>query len=261
MQTHGMTQTTNNKQQTTEKLEVFSTKNFEKFSFISGNRMVSKSHVATLKRSIEKKNMLKYVPIIVTPKFEVIEGQHRLKAAEELEVPIYYIVATDVDFSDIAVLNNTVKTWRPEDYMETFISKGIEDYQTLKDFAKEFKFSISNAIAVLSIGHDRYLQAPLTQFRSGVWQITDLQKAYEFAKYYNEIAAYTEERTAKDRDLMRAVYRMYYVFDLGILHEDFMSRLKNYPTPIYRRLGVKDYLRQLEDIYNSGVGRKAVRFI
>lgn len=240
--------------------EVFVTTEYDKFHYIEGNRPVLKSHVKYLTESIKKRNLLEYEPMVVNPKFGIIDGQHRLEAARVLGVPIYYIIGKKLDLVDVAILNHAQRSWLPKEYMDAFIAQGIEDYKVLKEFAAINHLSISNSIAFLSIGYSRYFSAPMYAFREGTWRITNLEKAWEFVRYYNELAAFTEEKTAQDRDLMRAVYWMYYILDEGIIHEDFMEQLKKYPNPIYRRLNMKDYLRTLEDIYNNG-RKKPVRFI
>ena len=162
----------------------------------------------------------------------------------------------------LILLNTTVSTWSLTDYLEHYIEMGISDYQILKDFSSKYGFSYSNALAILSIGSyygSTEMKAPLHEFKNGAWRIVNLKEADSFANRYLDIANYTEETTSRDRDLLRAVFRMYYVLD--VLHEDFMQKLKIYPYPIYRRLGVKDYLRQLEEIYNfDKKGSKTIRF-
>lgn len=243
------------------KMEVLVTTDYRQFKLVRGNRLINKAHANTLAKSIQKRNLLKYSPIIVNTQGEIADGQHRWMAAQQLHVPLYYIVADDIKFSDIVLLNSVVKNWKPQDYLDHFIDQGAGDYIALKTFADKWKFSISNAVAVLSIGSDRYLKAPMREFRSGEWKITSLAHAEEFAKRYMDIAQYTEERTAKDRDLMRAVYRMYHVVEAPIEHDELMKQLKVYPYPIYRRLGMREYLRQFEDIYNFNKKSKTIRLV
>lgn len=242
-------------------LEVLVTTDYRQLKLVKGNRLINKAHANTLAKSIQKRNLLKYSPIIVNTQGEIVDGQHRWMAAKQLNVPLYYIVADDIKFSDIVLLNSVVKNWKPQDYLDHFTDKGLGDYIALKMFAYKWKFSISNALAILSIGSNKQLTAPLREFRSGEWAVTNITKAEEFAKQYTEIAQYTEERTAKDRDLMRAVYRMYHVIEAPIDHEELMRQLKLYPYPIYRRLGMREYLRQFEDIYNFNKKSKTVRLV
>jgi len=55
-------------------------------------RKISKALVADLVKGIQDLNMLDCHPIVVTTVNEVISGQHRLAAAKQLGVPVYYVV-------------------------------------------------------------------------------------------------------------------------------------------------------------------------
>lgn len=239
--------------------QIYKTKDYDKFTLLIGNRAVKPSHVKALEKSIEAEDLLEDVPGIVNKYNQIGEGQHRFLAAKAKGKYFHFVINPNFGLKQAIRLNVSALTWRPADYMNTFISEGNKHYIILKDFADEYNFSISNAVAILSIGSDKYLKSPIRKFKDGSWEITNLKMAIKFAQMYTEIAMYTEEKTAKDRDLMRAVCRMYFVSGLNINHSEFMRQLKSYPYPIYRRLGMKEYMRQLEDIYNQG-RKQTVRF-
>ena len=67
------------------------TTNYNQFKLVQFNREKSAHHISQIKKKIKENNLLHLHPILVNLKGEVIDGQHRLQAAQELEVPIYYL--------------------------------------------------------------------------------------------------------------------------------------------------------------------------
>ena len=113
------------------------TTNYDMFKFREDNRKeISNVHVRVLVRSITHNNMLKYKPILVNSKMEVLDGQHRLLAAKEIGVPIFYEVEKDMDIKSIISLQ-TQKAWTTTDYINAYAKNGYEDYIKLSDFCKK----------------------------------------------------------------------------------------------------------------------------
>ena len=78
-------------------MKVEETTDYKQFKKVKGNRGYAQRHLKNLVSSIAQNNLLQYSPIIVNDKMEVIDGQHRLAAAQSLGLPIYYVVAGDGD--------------------------------------------------------------------------------------------------------------------------------------------------------------------
>lgn len=126
-----------------------STKNYDMFKFREDNRArVEPSHVRTLVKSIQSRNMLEYKPIIVNENYEVVDGQHRLLAAKELNVPIYYVIEPEFTTIDMIHLQ-TQKQWKTEDYINAYAKNGNQEYQRVLDFSKENEVPLTVALALL----------------------------------------------------------------------------------------------------------------
>jgi hypothetical protein len=106
-------------------LRIQQTTNYDQFFFIKGNRPV---RPAALIASVQQKNMLDSHPIIVsdmlgesTPlrPYGIIDGQHRLKAAEELKVPIFFMVDPKLTEKDIPICQ-IENPWSFHDYLQFF---------------------------------------------------------------------------------------------------------------------------------------------
>lgn len=114
------------------------TKAWKLFKIIDANREINKSHLKKLIAAIEKRNLLHLFPIIVNQQMQVIEGQHRLRAAEHLQHAIYYIIDNEVTSTDIAIVNNNRKAWSAKDYISFYAKSGLPDYKHLDKLIKNY---------------------------------------------------------------------------------------------------------------------------
>lgn len=115
-------------------MEIKKTKDFTIFKKMEGNRSLDKYHIKKLKASIEKDNMLHLHPIIVNENFSIIDGQHRLEAAQQLDVDIYFIQSNEVKDQHLIESNVNQKSWEVENYIDFFaVREKNADYLKLKN--------------------------------------------------------------------------------------------------------------------------------
>jgi hypothetical protein len=74
-----------------------------------GNRPTVKLNVERIKKSMEKRNFLNCIPIIVDARYRIIDGQNRYEAAKSLGHAIHVIQINDTDLGQIAIALNTNK--------------------------------------------------------------------------------------------------------------------------------------------------------
>lgn len=99
------------------------TTNYSIFKYKPGNRAVNQKHVKKLKESFQKHDFLPSCPIIVDKNMYVIDGQHRLEAAKQLGIAVYYTVETEPDADLLIDLNITQRKWYAIDYVRYFADK------------------------------------------------------------------------------------------------------------------------------------------
>jgi len=129
-----------------------STTEYQKFKFDQTNRPVKSDHVERLYDAISEKNLLHLFPIVVSTDWHIRDGQHRLKAAEALSVPIYYVVSDDMAIEDVSLVTARVKNWSADDYLYHYCARGFEEYQKLRDFVDEYSFlSVTRALKLCGI--------------------------------------------------------------------------------------------------------------
>lgn len=238
-------------------MKVQSTTEYGKFKIIEGNRKLNSTHLKNLSNSILKNNLLESNPIIVTQDFEVVDGQHRLEIAKENDLPIYYVVIEQADLSDVLLLQ-TQKLWNTDDFLESNIVRGKKEYELLRDFSKTYKISVAISLLLLTnslqsgSGRSGKLRQ---QFKNGDLHITNLKRAIEIAQMIAEIRPYAEKTVIRSRDFITALIKS--VEKVGF--DKLLNKISVQKNKIQSRTSLRDYLLELEDIYNYRA-RKPVKF-
>lgn len=227
-----------------------STKEYSLFKFISGNRSVDTNHVAHLKESIASNNLLEVRPILVNDEMGIIDGQHRLVAAKELGVPIFYIVRS-LDLEAVQALNSNTKNWSNQAYLQSYVSQGNKDYLLLQGFIQRWKLSISEGLTMLG-GGDRQYRA----FRHGHFKARNIVQAekimemvYDFEKWYKQ--------GFRRRSFIMAIYNLYHNPEYD--HIQMMKKMEFMSSELVDCVNTSAYLKLLERIYNHKA-REIVHF-
>lgn len=213
---------------------------------INGNRHTDESHIAKLKASINKENLLHLSPIRINKHMEIIDGQHRVEACKELgvaEVPcIKY--EFDVELSQIQTINALGRGWRLEDYANSFASQGITDYQIYVDFQERSKLCSGICLAVLGGRVDASVGGSArASFITGKFKV----KTKRFAEQYlNLIEDFKFYKRWNVRIFQQALIVLFQHKDYD--HSRMLRKLK---AKALELSNTKDgYIKQLEEIYN-----------
>ena len=120
-----------------------STIDYKIFNLIDGNRKINKSHISSLKKSILENNLLHLRPILIDKNNNILDGQHRFHAAQELELPLYYIQCDSENYKEIISLNQNQKNWKLINFVE-FFSKTFqnEHYKKILFYLNEYKIPL-----------------------------------------------------------------------------------------------------------------------
>jgi hypothetical protein len=84
--------------------------------------------VESLKSDPTFPNKFPTSPIIVNKDLLIIDGQHRFAAAEELGIPIYYIIDPDASEREIQTRNVQMKSWKMTDHLHFHSSQNDHYY-------------------------------------------------------------------------------------------------------------------------------------
>lgn len=224
------------------------TTDYQLFRYITNNRDRNRGHIENIKKAFETHgNLTKVQPILVNDKLEVIDGQHRLDAARELGVEVYYTVVPGLTVDDARQMNILHKTWDTDDYAQSYADGGDANYQRYLDLREEFGFAHSITLIYI-VGDER--KGALSGFRKGELAITPDQKeaARERLKHLEAAGEYMD--MSHQREFAVALLK-----SMNIEGYDKARMLQKMALAAQppRYASVLDYQRALEDIYNYRV--------
>jgi hypothetical protein len=127
---------------------ILKTKDYDKFVFRKDNRAsIDKTHVNRLISSIKSRNLLELNPIIVNERYEILDGQHRVKAAQALDTEIYYEVRKELEDRDIIIMNVT-KNWTIEDYLNYYCVHEYPNYIKFRKFIESHSIGLRVGLSI-----------------------------------------------------------------------------------------------------------------
>lgn len=228
-------------------MKIQKTMKFSKFTGLNGNRSIDFPHLGRLITSIDDQNLLEHNPILVNDKFEVIDGQHRLMAAMELDTPIYYIVLEGAGLKHAQRLNANTRSWNLKDFMDSYVDLGKKEYVKLKSFVDKFNVSISMGILLLNEDENKDRSGYIKTFKSGKFKVKDWNKGVESANELEALKPYCNPASIiNDREFVSAIRTT----KEQIKVDKLVKKLRDIGAKIERSANKMGYLRQIEDIYN-----------
>jgi hypothetical protein len=231
--------------------QVYYTTEYTKFKSLNGNRDLKQSN---LRRIIESfKDVYLFSPIIVNEKFQIIDGQHRFAAAQELGLPVYYIVAPGYGIKEVQILNTNSSDWGYTDYLHMYVTKKIPAYQLMQQFMEDFPdFGIKAVIKIITDNGKqdgdvhKYSLNP-NDFKDGMMEIPNINLAYKNAR-----------KIMKYKPLFKKYCDNKFVSTLITLfknknfeNDELVSRLTKNPSQLVPCASITDYKNLIEEIYNK----------
>lgn len=237
---------------------VFQTTDYSLFSFLKGNRAINKKKVDRIINEINGGNdMLPYYPIQVrfeNNKLIILDGQHRFFICNKLKKQVHYILVTEEkSMLDIAKVNSNVEKWKTADFINCYVTAGINDYKILNEFMQTYGFSLGICLYLLTEGYPGKVTGSqpelYEEFTNGKFKVTKQNEAIAFAEICKQFADFKNWRS---RNFVLAIYRIIKSEKVAI--EDVIEVFKRYPGMLKEQATFKDYIMNLEQIMN--VGRK-----
>lgn len=221
--------------------------NYDEFRFIEANREQKRGHVESLKKAFEEVgNLTKVQPILVNENMEIIDGQHRFTACQELNEPIYYTQVDGLRVGDARKMNVLHRGWLIEDYAQSF-AKTDPNYRKYLDIKEDYGFSHGNTLVyILNTDSKDKARGIGKTFRSGEFVLEDEKGARERLEKLAEVGQYVT--FVNDISFARAILR---VINLeGFDFKRLLHKLELHQNLLRRYATIEDYLRMLEEIYN-----------
>lgn len=114
---------------------IYETNDYNKFKKLEGNR-----DAKAARKVIQSIETVGYVmsPILVNEKMEVIDGQNRLEALRQLNLPVHYIVQSGIGLEECRSMNTGRSNWTTVDYVYSFAEAGNKSYQRLASLVRSY---------------------------------------------------------------------------------------------------------------------------
>lgn len=244
---------------------VYKTKDYDKFTFIEGNRDID--HSFAIEKSMKEYGSLVSVAI-VNEKFEIIEGQNRYIAAKRCGEPFYYTIVDGYSIKETRILNQCSKNWSTKDFIKSWATEGKESYVKLQELQSMFPELSESSITMIAKGNlssnngygtDSYLSRngrsnrKVNTLKRGEFEIKDMAKTISICKM---IMAYKELDDNKNPIFKRKEFisGIIKLTNYGVFNEDInaeiIRKIKMYPSKFFRCVSSDDYAKMLESIFN-----------
>ena len=215
---------------------------------MKGNRSLNNSQLKKLADSFNKfPEIAEAVPILVNEKLEIIDGQHRFKALETLNMPINYIMIEGLSLKDVQIINSATKNWNPVDYAQSFDEMGKKNYTLYLEFKKKYKLTHSILLTYMS-GMDRHKgnNTPAS-FNAGKFIVGDVKKAHTICKELTELISLYKKM--KKRSFALAFRKV--SSSPEYTHKRMLEKMKLYGEKILKDCETtEEAMRRLEKLYN-----------
>lgn len=229
-------------------LEIFWTKDYDRFKFYKMNREVDYHHCEKkIQESLLVHGWLKSFPMIVDRDLRIRDGQHRFVIAKKLGLEIPVMIVEHFDDEDMFCINNASKRWTSLDFLHYHMQRGDKNAKILYDLAKDYKLSVRFILTLAHFNHNVISMSSAT-FR-------DFNKAEMIKKInlINEISDFIKLKSERINCALVTIIE-HPQYD----HNRFLAKLDYQRDKIHRCTNVSSYIDLFQEIYNYRASEKIV---
>lgn len=223
--------------------KLMSTKDYSRFELCQFNRSVAKTKY--LRDSMKEHGFIPAYPIHCTlkgSKLQIKAGHHRFEVAQELGIPVYYVVSNDS--ASIHELEKATNRWTVQDYLESHVRCGSEDYARLKAYQEETGIPLGMCISMLS-GESASSNNKLQAFKDGVFKVSGQEHADQVKQVVLHCKALGID---VNQNFVAALSRCLRVDEFSV--ETFLTRASSNRADFKKCRTVNEQMRHFEEIYN-----------
>ncbi len=228
------------------------TKDYHIFKALNFNREKSKRHVQKLKQIILKENLLHIHPIVVNHEMEIIDGQHRLQAAKELDLDVFYIKG-NVSYGHVLTSNLAQNKASLQDVVKFYAEKdAMPSYIALNGLIKDLDISPKAIIALIfGVASNSIIEF----IKSGKFDLPSNQPLMEkIVSSFKEFKEFAKQKRITPMSMFSSSNFTISYRNL-ILLSDFngsiwLSKLEQRWFELKPQLNSKEWTKQLIGIYN-----------
>jgi hypothetical protein len=231
-------------------MPVFKSNDYKSFVIMKGNRRPNQLHIRRLVESFKDEYLI--TPIIVNHKMQIIDGQHRFLAAQQQNLPIYFIQIDGYELKQVHTLNTSNSNWKKVDYLESYCKLGYDDYIQMKEFMEDYpEFGLNVTIMLLTNNTQGSNQKDTMggkkkKFEQGQFKVNNLKQAYANAKKIMEFKQFYEGYNRQS-----FVAAMLGIFkNKAYEQEEMVQKLAKNQGSLVDCTSINNYRLLIEEIYN-----------
>jgi hypothetical protein len=204
----------------------FETTDYSMFNLLNFNRKVDSAHVKRLVESMKVHGFKGVVQIIKTKfidgvvRYYVVDGQHRIAAAKQLNLSVRFELTelqTRVETADfIAELNTSMKSWGTANFLTVWADLDIEEYVKLGRIQKETGFQITPLLEAYLFTSCQVL------YRKGKMKFTNEIESDKIVKQMVDLNQYLPNKAFCRRAIVRVMRNPKYN------HKKMLNAVKQY---------------------------------
>ena len=224
---------------------IYQTTDYDRFKFNKLNREIDPARVEFWKRTLTDNDLLCDNPMLIDSSDNIIDGQHRLCAAKELGITVYYQVATRATINDAPTLNSQNKGWTNLDYLTAWCNAGNAEYIKLRRIYDQYPWmQLSTLYRLLS--HGKSFLGLTDDFKGGRFVVTDEPFAHEVARCAKDFAQYVP--FWRETVFINAIANL--CDNSNYDHARMMNKMKLVANKLVRCASGPDYITLFSSIYN-----------
>ena len=238
-----------------KQFKIVFTTNLGMFKYHTANRDFttpeSQNRIKRIAESMKSDGLLPHA-IVVTSKFFVVDGQHRLEAARIAGKGIYFLIDETIANTAKAIFeaakryNRDAKVWSKADYVHGLAKQGNVNYQILENFRREYPM-FSQTEAEMFLMNSGTRNVGKREFADGKFEIASFKKAEELAKNILKLKEYFPHYNSSVfvRTMLTIIEKKpEFNFDR------FLHKVSLRPGAIKKQGDKDSYKLMIEDIYN-----------
>lgn len=234
--------------------QTLQTRDYSIFKKLDSNREIYKPNLKKIINSMSMVNLLPFKPILVDEQMRVVDGQHRLRAAEELGLEVYYQINKSSSSRDIILMNANQKAWCKDDYLNFYANEGNRDYIMMKGYCERKSISVADFIKLIK-GYravkDKLFQEGNMKFPepSKIEEINlILERIKEIQDVIKQYFLISENNFIHSKKLKSALQLI--LDNPNIDYDLFLKKLVNKMESLRPCVSVPSYYMMLVSIYN-----------
>jgi hypothetical protein len=185
--------------------KVYMSYDYDKFKVLNRNRELNIANKRKLIESMKEEQLI--IPIIVNKYYQIIDGQHRYFGCVDLGLPIYYFMNPNYGMDQVIRANTVSANWNKEDFLQTYVTQGIESYKELEEIKNEYAINIGTLLSIIAEFKGQANEYVTKQFENGILNIDDHWGGITFFLYQLEM--FNSYKGYKSSSFIKAFLKLY----------------------------------------------------